>query len=122
MFILKLLQQIHLFLFIATRFPHFLLPLVIHHLFNHGSRGAVQVAERRVFGRDLGDVDLGRGGDNVWPPLHAVYFVEMDCHFFARWRRLERPCGIVGVDRVWEISLVLYISIRQNKEREKKRV
>lgn len=72
MFVLKLLQKLHLLLLVARRPPRLLLALVIHHLLNHTPRLAVQVTQLRVLGHDLLYVDLGRAGNDMRPPLHLV--------------------------------------------------
>lgn len=102
---LKLLEQIHLPLLITRRLPALLLPLVVHHLLDHGARLAIEVAERGILRRDLRHVDLGRAGHDVRPPLHLVDLVEVDGDFFAGARGFERPGGFVETDRVREFAL-----------------
>ena len=73
----KLLQHILLLLLITRRLPHFLLPLIIHHLLDHAPRLPVQITQLAILRLDLGDVDFRRGCHDMCPPLHLVYFVEM---------------------------------------------
>lgn len=109
MLLLELLQNLHLPLLVARRLAHLLLPLVVHHLLDHGARLAVQVAERRRLGHDLGHVDLGRRRHDVRPPLHLVDLVQVDGDFLACGGGLERPGGFVGVDGVGEFTLMKQI-------------
>ena len=82
---LELFQEIHLLLLVASGAAQFLLPLIIHHLFNHRTSRAVQVAQARIFGLNLGHVDLGCCCDHMRPPFDLVDLVEMDIDFLARW-------------------------------------
>jgi hypothetical protein len=102
---LKFLEQIHLPLLVTRGLSALLLPLIVHHLLNHGARLAVQVAERRVLWRDLGHVDLGRGRYDVRPPFHLVDLVEVDGDFFTGAGGFKRPGGFVEADGVWEFTL-----------------
>lgn len=90
---LKLLQHIHLLLLVTRHPARLLLSLIVHHLLDHGAGLTIQITQTRVLGLDLGDINLGRGLDNVWPPFHFVHFVEVDVDFFARrgWGGFEGP-------------------------------
>ena len=101
----EFLQHVLLLLFLAGRLPLALHLLIIHHLLDHASRLAVEIAEFRVLGLDLGDVDLGGGGDDVCPPLRLVLFVQVDGDFFAGRRCFERPGALVERDGVGEVAL-----------------
>jgi hypothetical protein len=79
----KLLQHILFLLLLAGRLALPLHLLVEHHLLDHAARLAVEVAELGVLRLDLGDVDGGRGRDDVRPPLRFVLLVEVDGDFFA---------------------------------------
>lgn len=105
MLFLEFLQYVQLLLFVAGRLAHLLLALVEHHLLDHATGLAVQVAEVAVLGLDLGGVDFGRGGDDVGPPLHLVDLVEMQADFLAAGDGLEGPGGVVDVDGVGEVAL-----------------
>jgi hypothetical protein len=65
----KLLQQLILLTLVTRRLPLPLHLLVVHHLLHHPPRLAVQLRQLAVLWRDLGCVDLGRGGDDVGPPV-----------------------------------------------------
>jgi len=101
---LELLEQVHLLLIIAGGQAHLFLPLVEHHLLDHGARLAVQVAQLAVLRLDLARVDLGVVRQHVRPPFHLVDLVQVDRHFFGRGvcRSLKRPAAFVDVDRVWQ--------------------
>jgi hypothetical protein len=103
--LLELLQDIRLLLLVAGRLALLLLPLIKHHLLDHAACLAVQVAQLAVLGLYLGGVDLGRGGDDVRPPLHLVYFVEVDGDFFVGADGGEGPGGVVDADGVREVAL-----------------
>lgn len=99
---LELLEEFLLSLFIASWAPGLFLALIIHHLLNHRTGLAVQVAQARVLRGNFGDVDLGRGGDHMWPPFNFIGFVEVDIDFFA-WGSggcLQSPRGFVDDDWV----------------------
>jgi hypothetical protein len=103
---LELPHNLRLLLLITTRLSRLLLPLIVHHLLDHASRLAVQIAQLAVFGRDFADVDARRGGDDVLPPFHFVGFGELDAEFFgARGGGFEGPGGVVGEDGVGECAL-----------------
>lgn len=102
----ELLQDIQLALLVARRFPHLLLPLVIHHLLDHAARLAVQVTQLAVLGLDLGRVEeVGGVVRDRGPPLLLVRFVEVDGDFFTRGGGLERPGGFGGADLVGKGTL-----------------
>jgi hypothetical protein len=105
MLLLELLQDIRLLLLVARRLALLLLPLIKHHFLDHTACLAVQVAQLAVLGLYLGGVDLGRGSDDVRPPLHLVYFVEVDGDFFAGADGGEGPGGVVDADGVREVAL-----------------
>lgn len=113
MLLLELLQHLHLLLLIAGWTTHLLLALVIHHLLDHGTSLAIEVTQARVLGGDLGHVDLGRGLDHVWPPLHLVHLVEVDADLLARESRcgLESPGRFIDADRVGEVALMRRYSL-----------
>ena len=52
-----------------------LLALIEHHLLNHSTGAAVEVGELAILGLYFGDVDGGRRGDHVGPPLGLVDLV-----------------------------------------------
>lgn len=100
---LELLQQINLLLLITSRQAHLLLPLIKHHLLHHAPRLAIQIRQGRILRHDLGDVDLGRRGDDMRPPLHLVGLVEVDLHDLRPVRAgSHRPGAVVDADRVGE--------------------
>lgn len=106
MLLLKLLQHIHLLLLITRRLPHLLLPLIIHHLLNHAPRLAIQIPQFAVLGLDLRDVDRRRRCNDMCPPLHLVYFVQVQFEDLgAGGRGRERPGGFVDVDFVGKVAL-----------------
>jgi hypothetical protein len=105
MLLLELLQDIRLLLLVACWLPLLLLPLIKHHLFDHAACLSVEVAEFAVLGLDLGRVDLGRGGDYVGPPLHLVYFVEVDGYLLLGSGRGQCPSGVVDADSMRELAL-----------------
>lgn len=105
MLLLKFLEQIHLPLLITGRLPYLLLSLIKHHLLHHRPRFTIQVTQRRILGRDLGDVDFGCAGHDVRPPFHFVDFIEVDGYLFARGNGFEHPCRVVCVNRVGEVAL-----------------
>lgn len=105
MLLLELLQHIQFLLLVARRLSHLLLTLVIHHLLDHFPRLSIQVAQLAVLGLDLGGIDFWRCGDYMGPPLHLIYFVEMNADFFSVFDGFEGPCGFIDVDGVGEIAL-----------------
>ena len=93
MFRLELLQNIPLPLLITSQPAHLLLALIIHHLLDHRSRLAIEIAQTRVLRLDFRHVDLRRARYNMCPPFHLVDFVQVDGDFFS-WRLgscLESP-------------------------------
>lgn len=104
---LELLQEVHFTLLVTARATHLLLPLIIHHLFDHGASRAVQVAQAGVLWRDLGDINLRCRGDNMRPPFDLVHFIKVDVDFLARWGGggLEGPGGLIDKDGVGEVAL-----------------
>lgn len=103
---LELLEDVGLALVVGGGQAELLLALVVHHLLDHAAGLAVEVGQLAVLGLDLGDVDLGGGGDDVRPPLHLVRLVEVDLdRLGAVGRRRQRPGGLFGVDRVGEVAL-----------------
>ena len=101
----KLLQQLVLLTLITRRLPLPLHLLVVHHLLHHPPRLAVQLRQLAVLWRDLGRVDLGRGGDDVGPPVRAGGFGEVDGDFFTGRCCFEGPGGLVDLDGVGEVAL-----------------
>lgn len=79
--------------------------LVVHHLLHHTPRLAVQLRQLAVLRRDLGRVDLGRGRDDVGPPVRAGGFGEVDGDFFTGRCGFEGPSGFVDLDGVGEVAL-----------------
>ena len=74
--IYSLFQHIHLLTLIARWLPHFLLPLIIHHLLYHSPRLPVQIPQLTVIRRDLARVDLERCVRcHRGPPFHLVGLV-----------------------------------------------
>lgn len=84
MLLLKLLQHVHLLLFIARRLPHLLLSLIIHHFLHHAPRLSIQITQVGILRRDLRDVNLRGGGYDMWPPFHLVHFIKVYRNFFPR--------------------------------------
>jgi hypothetical protein len=103
--LLELLQDIRLLLLVAGRLALLLLPLVKHHLLDHAACLSVEVAQLAVLGLYFGGVDLGRGGDDVRPPLHLVDFVEVDGDLLVGADGLECPGGLVDADGVRQRAL-----------------
>jgi hypothetical protein len=101
----KLLQQLVLLTLITRRLPLPLHLLVVHHLLHHPPRLAVQLRQLAVLWRDLGRVDLGRGGDDVGPPVRAGGFGEVDGDFFAGRCGFEGPGRVVDLDGVGKVTL-----------------
>ena len=96
---LELFEDIRLLLFLRRGQTLLLLPLVEHHLLDHAARLPVEVRELRILWLDLGDVDLGGVLDDVRPPLHLVYLVEVDFdRFSAVGIRRQGPSRVPGVD------------------------
>lgn len=81
---LELLQKLFLLLLITGQATSLLLALVVHHLLHHGASLTIEVTQTRILGCNLGDIDLGCALDNVRPPLHLVYLVEVNDDFLAR--------------------------------------
>jgi hypothetical protein len=107
MLLLELLKHFHLLLVIACWLAHLLLPLVVHHLLHHASRLAIQIAKFAILWCDLSSIDLGCRCDDMWPPLHLVDFVEVDIELLsASSDCLERPCGFIYEDGMWEGALI----------------
>ena len=101
MLCLELLEDVHLLLLIRRGQALLLLALVVHHLLDHAARLAVEIGQLGGLGLDLGDVDLGRVGDDMRPPLHLVGLVEMDLD----------SLGTIGVaregpGRVFDVDIV----------------
>ena len=105
MLLLELLENVQLLLLVARRLAHLLLALVEHHLLDHAAGLAVQVAEVAVLGLDLGGVDLGRGGDDVGPPLELVDLLQVHADLLAGGHGLEGPSRVVDADGVGEVAL-----------------
>ena len=78
MLLTELFENLQLLLLVAGWQPHFLLPLIVHHLLDHAPRLTVQIAQLRVFRLDLGGVDGGVVGEDVWPPFHLILLLEVD--------------------------------------------
>jgi hypothetical protein len=95
----EFLQHVLLLLLVGGRFPLPLHLLVVHHLLDHASGLAVQVAQLGVLGRDFLDVDLGRRRHDVWPPVRVGRLCERDYQVFGlgggRARR-QRPGAVFG--------------------------
>lgn len=109
---LELLQHIHFLLLITSRLTHLLLPLVKHHLLNHTPRLPIQISQLAVLRLNLGDVDLGGGGNDVLPPLHLVHFVHVQFEDLGSGGRgCESPGGFVDVDFVGKVTLYLLINM-----------
>jgi len=102
----KLLQQLVLLTLVTRRLSLPLHLLVVHHLLHHPSRLAVQLRQLAVLWCDLGRVDLGRGGDDVGPPIRAGGFGEVDGDFFTGRCCFEGPGGLVDLDGVGEVALL----------------
>jgi hypothetical protein len=106
MLVLKLLEDVGLFLLITRGFAHLLLPLIVHHLLDHATRVAVQVAQLAVIRLDLAYVDLGCRGDHVCPPLHLVDLLQVDLDRLGIvGRRRQGPGAVIGVHGVGEVTL-----------------
>jgi hypothetical protein len=101
----KLLQQLVLLTLITRRLSLPLHLLIVHHLLHHPPRLAVQLRQLAVLWRDFGRVDLGRGGDDVGPPVRAGGFGEVDGDFFAGRCGFEGPGGLVDLDGMGEVTL-----------------
>lgn len=104
---LKLLQDLPLPLLITRQPAHLLLPLIIHHLLDHGPRLAIQIAQLGRLRRDLAHINLGRGRHNMRPPFYLVDFVEVQGNFFSGGLGccFEGPAGFVYDDGVGEFAL-----------------
>lgn len=88
----KCAQHILFLLLITCRLPHLLLALIKHHLLDHTPRLTIQITQLAVLRCDLRDVDFWGRGDDVFPPLHLVGFVEVELeHFGAFGGGGERP-------------------------------
>lgn len=106
MLLLELLEDVRLLLLVGRRQALFLLALVEHHLLDHAAGLALEVRQLGRVGLDLGDVDLGRVLDDVWPPLHLVDLVEVDLDRLGTVAvGRERPGGVVDKDGVRELAL-----------------
>lgn len=106
MLILELLQNICLLLLVGRGQALLLLALVKHHLLNHAARLAVEVRQLRVFGLDLGHVNLGCSGHDVSPPFHLVDLVEVNFHRLGSVRvGRERPGRVVDENSMGEVAL-----------------
>lgn len=109
--LLELLEDIRLLLLVRGWQAVLLLPLVVHHLLDHAPRLAVEIGELGVFGLDLGDVDGGRAGDDVRPPLHLIHLVEVDLDGLCAVGVCgEGPCRVVDADGVGEVALLGEVS------------
>ena len=102
---LKLLQHLHLLLFLTRRLPHFLHPLIVHHLLNHPPRLPIQITQLAILGLNLAGIDGRSARHDVGPPFHLVDLVEVDGDFFTDGRRFERPGGFVDFDFFGEVAL-----------------
>lgn len=81
---LELLQNIQFPLLITSRFPHLLLPLIIHHFLHHTPRLAIQIPQLAILRLYFGGVEeVGGVGGDGGPPLLLVGFVEVDGDVFA---------------------------------------
>lgn len=103
-------KHLLLLLLIRARKAHLLLFLVVHHLLDHRSGVAVEVAELAVLRGNFGGVDLGSGLDDVGPPFHLVDLVEVDGEFLARGSGFKGPGRFVDVDGVRKIALFVFLS------------
>lgn len=81
---LELLQKLFLLLLITGQATRLLLALIVHHLLHHGASLTIEVTQTRVLGCNLGDINLRCALDDMRPPLHLVYFVEVEDDFLAR--------------------------------------
>lgn len=106
MLLLELLQDIRLLLVIRRRQPLLLLALVVHHLLDHAPGLAVELAQLRVLGLDLGHVDFWGGRYHVRPPLKLVLLVQVDLDGLgAVGRGGQSPGRLFGADYVGEVAL-----------------
>jgi hypothetical protein len=101
----KLLQQLVLLTLVTRRLPLPLHLLVVHHLLHHTPRLAVQLRQLAVLRRDLGRVDLGRGGDDVRPPVRAGGFGKVDGDVFTGRCCFEGPGRVIDLDGVGKVAL-----------------
>lgn len=106
MFSHKLFQNILLILFVTGRFALPLHLLIVHHLFHHPPRLAIEFRQLRVFRHDLGGVDLGRGRYNVRPPVRPARLGQVDGDLLAAVRLgRQNPRRVIDLDRVREVAL-----------------
>lgn len=105
MLLLELLEDIQLLLFVTGGLASLFLPLVVHHLLHHAAGLAVQVAQLAVLGLDLAGIDLGRGRNDMRPPLHLVLLVQVNLDVLAGRCWCEGPCGLVDANGVGKLAL-----------------
>lgn len=102
----ELFQYVLLLLFVAGRFSLSLHLLVVHHLFDHAPRLAVQLGQFRVLGDDFCGVDLGSRSHHVSPPVRTSRLGQVDGDLFgAVGFRRDDPRRVVSLNGVWEVSL-----------------
>ena len=113
----KLFQRLLFLLLLTCRLPLSLHLLVVHHLFHHAPRFAVEVAQFGILRLDFSDVDFGGVGDHVGPPLGFVNLIEVDSDFFARrGGRFEGPGAFIRVDGGGEVALLVSITSTSNMD------
>eukprot|EP00035_Acanthoeca_spectabilis_P040071 m.67181 g.67181 ORF g.67181 m.67181 type:complete len:365 (+) comp9851_c0_seq1:3382-4476(+) len=100
--LLELLKHGKLVLLVRGRQPGLLLPLVVHHLLDHATGLAVQVAELGVLRLNLAGVHLLVRRHNVRPPLHLVDLFQLD-HNLAAVR--EDPGALVREATLGEVAV-----------------
>lgn len=86
----------------GRNWAHLLLPLVVHHLLDHATGLAVQVAELGVLRLNLAGVHLLVRRHNVRPPLHLVDLFQLD-HNLAAVR--EDPGALVREATLGEVAV-----------------
>lgn len=113
MFLHELLEHFLLLGLLTRRFPHLLLPLIIHHFLNHTPRLPVQITQFAVLRHDLRHIDLWSIGRYMGPPGLRGGFRDCEDYLFADGCGVKCPGAVIGLEGMgcWtleEVSISIY--------------